>query len=108
MSLVPLSCVQRNAYYGPKTITHTFLLFENQFPNYAGHPIHTALWQEFFSVIRRLHKVLSVKAPITHINCLGLKCPIARSSVTQKKLFPNYLCSHVGPHSMLCAGARVL
>ena len=35
----------------------------------------------------RLHKVLSVKAPITHINCLGINFPITHTSVTQKNCF---------------------
>ena len=69
---------------GPKMITHTFFLFGNQFLNYTGHLLHRAFWHEFFCVIGRLHKVLSVNAPITHINCLGINFPITHTSVTQK------------------------
>ena len=72
---------------GPKMITHTFLLFGNSFPNCTGHLLHKAFWQELFCVIRRLHKVLSVNAPITHINCLGINFPITCTSITQKNHF---------------------
>ena len=50
--------------------------------------LHSVFWQELFCVIRgRLHEVHSVKAPITHIDCLGINVPIARTSVTQKNCF---------------------
>ena len=68
-------------------ITHTFLLFGNSFANYTGHLLHKAFLQQLFCVIWRLHKVLSVNAPITHTNCLGVNFPIARTSVTQKNCF---------------------
>ena len=68
-------------------ITHKFLLFGNYFPNYTGHLLHRAFWQEFFCVIRGLRKVLSVNLPITHINCLGINFPITRTFVTQKNCF---------------------
>ena len=46
-----------------------------------------AFWQELLCVIRGLHKVLSVSAPITHSNCPGTNFPIARTCVTQKNSF---------------------
>ena len=58
-----------------------------QFPDYAGHLLYRAFWQEFFCVIRGLFKVLSVNVPITHINCLGINFPIAHTSATQKNCF---------------------
>ena len=72
---------------GPKMILHTFLLFGNYLPNYTGHLLHRAFWQEFFCVIGRLHNVLSVQVPITHINCLRINFPITHTSVTQKNCF---------------------
>ena len=72
----------------PKMITHISLLFGNYFPNCTENLLHKALWQELFCVVRRLYEVLSVNAPITHINCLGINFPIARTSVTQKTCFP--------------------
>ena len=45
-----------------------------------------AFWQEFFCVIRAPVKGI-LKAPITHINWLGINFPIARTSVTQKNCF---------------------
>ena len=67
-------------------ITHKFLLFVSYVPNYTG-LLHRAFWKEFFCVLGRLHKVLSVNAPTTHINCLGINCPITRTSVTRKNCF---------------------
>ena len=46
-----------------------------------------AFWQELFCVTGRLHKVLSVNAPITQVNCLGIDFPITRTSVTRKNCF---------------------
>ena len=48
-----------------------FFLFGLYFPNYTGHLLHRAFRQEFFSVIRAPSQVLSVNAPLTHINYLG-------------------------------------
>ena len=67
---------------GPKMITHTFFKFGNEFPNYTEHLLHRAFWQEVFCVIRGLHKVLSVNAPITHINYLEINFPLTRTCVT--------------------------
>ena len=49
-------------------------------------------------MIRRLHEVLSVNAPITHINCLGSNFQL-HAHLLHKEHFPNYLCNHFGPHS---------
>ena len=46
-----------------------------------------AFWQEFFCVIRGLHKVLSVNVPITQISCFGIDFPITHTCVTQKRCF---------------------
>ena len=78
--------------------TRNFLII-SQLHRTSVTQLHRAFWHELFCVIGRLHKVLSVNAPMTRINCLGINFPIARTSVTQKKLFPNYLCNHFGPHS---------
>ena len=66
--------------------TRIFMILELIF-NYTGHLLHRAFWQECFCVIGRLHKVLSVGAPITHINCPGINFPITHTSVTQKNSF---------------------
>ena len=63
------------------------LLFGMYFPNYTENLLHKAFWHELFCVIRRLYKALSVNAPITHIDCLGIKFPIARTSVAQENCF---------------------
>ena len=85
------------------THTHTFLLFGNSFANYTGHLLHKAFWQELFCVIRRHHKVLSVNAPITHINCLGIDFPITRTSVTQKNCFRIICVIISGSHTLVPA-----
>ena len=79
---------------------HTFLLFWNSFPNYTGHSLHMAFWQEFFGAIRVPMKVLSVNAPIPHINCLGkLFSNYTHTHLLHtKELFLTYLCNHFGPH----------
>ena len=49
--------------------------------------LHSECTPEVFCVIQGLHKVLSVNVQITQINCLGMNCPIAHTSVTQKNCF---------------------
>ena len=68
----------------PKMITHIFIIWAF---NYTGHLLQRAFWQEFFCVFGRLHKALSWNMPITHVNCLGINFPIARTSVTQNNCF---------------------
>ena len=82
----------------PQIVTHTFWLFGNQFLNYTGHLLHRAFWQEFFCVIRGLHRVLSVNVPIAHMNYLGIIFRL-QAPLLHKKYFPVYLCNHFGPHS---------
>ena len=49
-----------------------------------------------------------MNAPITHThtNCLGINSPIECTSVTQKDMFPNDLCNHIGPHTHPGADVR--
>ena len=82
--------------------TH-ILLFGNSFLNYTGHLLHRAFWQEFFCVTRRLHKVLSVNAPITHKMVWEFISNCTHICYT-KELFPNHLCNHFGPHSIQHVG----
>ena len=67
-------------------ITHIVVIWE-LIPGYTGHLLHRAFWQELICVIRGLHRVLSVEVSITHIYCLGINFPIARTFVTQKNCF---------------------
>ena len=68
-------------------------------PNYTGHLLHRAFWQDYFCVVGRLHKVLSANVPITHINCLGINFQLHTHICYTKELFPIYSCNHFGPQS---------
>ena len=71
---------------GPKMITHTFLIFGNISPVTQDICYTGFSGKIFFCVVRGLHKVLSVKVFITHINCLEINFPIA-CTFTQKNCF---------------------
>ena len=55
---------------GPKMITHTLLICGLLYPNYTGHLLHMARWQELFFAIRAPMKVFSVNAQMAI--CLGI------------------------------------
>ena len=69
----------------------------NYFGNSAGADCNFPIAQDIcctglsgrnsFVEFERLHKVLSVNVPITHINCLGIHFPNAPTPVSQKNCF---------------------
>ena len=57
-----------------------------------------------FVYFRHLHKIFSVHVPITHINCLGIDLPIARTFVTKKCL--RIICEIISGLIVLQLGAK--
>ena len=72
--------------WGPKSLHTLFVIWE-----FISQLHRTSVTQGFLAgilcVIRRLHKVLLVNLPVTHINCRGINFPIAHTFVTQKNCF---------------------
>ena len=68
-------------------ITHTDFIVSEFIAQLHRTSVTQGFLAEFSCVIRGLHKVLSVNVLITHINCLGMNFPIARTFGTQKGCF---------------------
>ena len=84
LSLIVLFYLRKNPHQGAQNdYTHIFYDLGMSFP-ITGHLLHRAFWPEFFCVIRRLHKVLSVNVPNRHINEPIIHTHI---SVTQSNCF---------------------
>ena len=79
-------------YYGAQNdYTHFYGLGMLNFPT-TQDICYTGFSGMNFSVLfGRLHNIFSVNPPITHINCLGISCPITHTHICYtKEFFPNY------------------
>ena len=71
---------------GPKMFTHLYIFIVLELVSQV-HRTSVTHGRNYFVWFGHPHKILSVNAPITHITCLGIYLPVARTSVTQKNCF---------------------
>ena len=77
-----------------------FIVLE-RFPNYTGHVLHSAFWQDFICVIR-VPPQGAVCERQSHRRIFGELISNCAHICYTKELFPNYLCHHLGPLSADC------